>query len=72
MQKPTVLLLGANDELEADLRKALKDVANLVASDVPAELISEEVRRIRPGAAIVAVTPQTPQRSTTSPPPAAS
>jgi pilus assembly protein CpaE len=62
MQKPTVLLLGANDELEADLRKALKDVANLVASDVPAELISEEVRRLRPGAAIVAVTPQTPQR----------
>jgi pilus assembly protein CpaE len=62
MQKPTVLLLGASDELEADLRKALKDVANLIASDVPAELISEEVRRLRPGAAIVAVTPQTPQR----------
>lgn len=62
MQKPTVLLLGASDELEVDLRKALKDVANLVASDVPAELISEEFRRIQPGAAIVAVTPQTPQR----------
>jgi pilus assembly protein CpaE len=62
MQKPTVLLLGANETLEANLGKALKDSAVLITSNVPAELIAEEYRRLRPGAAIVSVAPNTPQR----------
>ena len=62
MQKPSVLLLGASDEQEVDLRKALKDVANLMRLNVPAELVPDEMRRLHSAAAIVAVSPQTPQR----------
>ncbi|MEA2701205.1 MAG: pilus assembly protein CpaE [Myxococcales bacterium] len=62
MQKPNVLLLGASDEQDADLRKALKDVANLNRLNVPAELVPDEMRRLRSGTAIVAISPQTPQR----------
>lgn len=62
MQKPTVLLLGSTDAQEADLRASLKDVANLTRVDVPAELVPEEMRRLRSTTAIVAITAQTPQR----------
>jgi pilus assembly protein CpaE len=62
MQKPNVLLLGGNDALEADLKMALRDVCTIVPLNVPAELIADEYRRISPGAAIVVVSAQTPQR----------
>jgi pilus assembly protein CpaE len=62
MQKPNVLLLGGNDALEADLKMALRDVCAVVPLNVPAELIADEYRRINPGAAIVVVSAQTPQR----------
>src|SRR5882672_25502 len=62
MQKPNVLLLGGNDALEADLKTALRDVCAIVPLNVPAELIADEYRRLNPGAAIVVVSAQTPQR----------
>jgi pilus assembly protein CpaE len=62
MQKPNVLLLGGNDALESDLKMALRDVCTIQPLNVPAELIADEYRRINPGAAIVAVSAQTPQR----------
>ena len=62
MQKPTVLLLGGNDALEADLKMALRDVCTITPLNVPAELIADEYRRLAPGAAIVVVSAQTPQR----------
>jgi pilus assembly protein CpaE len=62
MQKPNVLLLGGNDALEADLKTALRDVCNIVPLNVPAELIADEYRRLNPGAALVVVSAQTPQR----------
>jgi len=62
MQKPNVLLLGGNEALEADLKMALRDVCTIMPLNVPAELIADEYRRINPGAAIVVVSAQTPQR----------
>jgi pilus assembly protein CpaE len=62
MQKPTVLLLGGNEALEADLKVALRDVCSIMPLNVPAELIADEYRRLNPGAAIVVVSAQTPQR----------
>lgn len=62
MQKPNVLLVGASDALEADLKMALRDVCTLTPCNVPAELIADEYRRLNPGAAIVVVSAQTPQR----------
>jgi pilus assembly protein CpaE len=62
MQKPNVLLLGGNDALETDLKMALRDVCTIMPLNVPAELIADEYRRIAPGAAIVVVSAQTPQR----------
>jgi len=62
MQKPNVLLLGGNDALEADLKTALRDVCTIMPLNVPAELIADEYRRVNPGAAIVVVSAQTPQR----------
>jgi pilus assembly protein CpaE len=62
MARPTVLLFGATPPLEAELKAALKDVCALTATQVPAELIADEYRRISPGAALVVVTPQAPQR----------
>jgi pilus assembly protein CpaE len=62
MQKPNVLLLGGNDALEADLKMALRDVCTIQPLNVPAELIADEYRRLNPGAAIVVVSAQTPQR----------
>jgi pilus assembly protein CpaE len=62
MSRPTVLLLGMDDAQQADLRLALKDVANVVRSKTPAEQIADEYRSINPGAAIVSVRSDTPQR----------
>ena len=62
MSRPTVLLLGMDDAQQADLRLALKDVANVVRSKTPAELIADEYRSVNPGAAIVSVRSDTPQR----------
>lgn len=62
MSRPTVLLLGMDDAQQADLRLALKDVANVVRSKTPAELIADEYRSLNPGAAIVSVKSDTPQR----------
>jgi pilus assembly protein CpaE len=62
MQKPNVLLLGGNDALETDLKLALRDVCTIMPVTVPAELIADEYRRLSPGAAIVVVSAQTPQR----------
>ena len=55
-------LLGMDDAQQADLRLALKDVANIVRSRTPAELIADEYRSLNPGAAIVAVRPDAPNR----------
>jgi pilus assembly protein CpaE len=62
MAKPNVLLLGASEALESDLRVALRDVCTITPANVPAELIADEYRRLNPGAAIVVVSAQTPQR----------
>ena len=62
MSRPTVLLLGMDDAQQADLRLALKDVANVVRSKTPAELIADEYRSLNPGRRhrrrSVATTPQ--------------
>jgi pilus assembly protein CpaE len=62
MSRPTVLLLGMDDAQQADLRLALKDVANVVRSRTPAEQIAEEFRNLNPGAAIVSVRADAPNR----------
>jgi pilus assembly protein CpaE len=62
MQKPNVVLVGAGAALEADLKTALRDVCNVMPLNTPAELIADEYRRIAPGAALVVVSAQTPQR----------
>jgi len=62
MQKPNVVLVGAGAALEADLKMALREVCNLVPLNAPAELIADEYRRLGPGAALVVVSAQTPQR----------
>ena len=66
MSRPTVLLLGMDDAQQADVRLALKDIANVVRSTTPAEQIADEYRSLNPGAAIVAVRPDAPNRSATS------
>src|SRR6185369_3083361 len=62
MSRPTVLLLAMDDSQQADVRLALKDLANVVRSKTPAELIADEYRNLNPGAAIVAVRPDAPNR----------
>ena len=62
MSRPTVLLLAMDDAQQADVRLALKDIANIVRSKTPAELIADEYRNLNPGAAIVAVRPDAPNR----------
>ena len=62
MSRPTVLLLAMDDAQQADVRLALKDIANVVRSKTPAELIADEYRNLNPGAAIVAVRPDAPNR----------
>src|SRR3954466_16047120 len=62
MSRPTILLLSMDDAQQADVRLALKDIANVVRSKTPAELIADEYRNLNPGAAIVAVRPDAPNR----------
>jgi pilus assembly protein CpaE len=62
MARPTVLLLGVDDAQHADLRLALKDIANVVRSKTPAEQIADEFRNINPGAVIVSVRADAPNR----------
>jgi pilus assembly protein CpaE len=62
MSKPTVMLLGMDEAQQADLRLALKDVANVVRSKTSAEQIAEEYKSLNPGAAIVSVRSDTPAR----------
>ncbi len=56
------MLLGMDDAQQVDVRAALKDIANVIRSTTPAELIADEYRSLNPGAAIVSVRPDTPQR----------
>jgi pilus assembly protein CpaE len=56
------MLLGMDDAQQADLRLALKDVANVVRSKATAEQIADEYRGLNPGAAIVLVRSDTPSR----------
>lgn len=56
------MLLGMDDAQLADLRLALKDVANVVRSKTAAEQIAEEYKSLNPGAAIVSVRSDTPAR----------
>jgi pilus assembly protein CpaE len=51
-----------DDAQQADLRLALKDIANVVRSKTPAEQIADEYRNINPGAAIVSVRADAPNR----------
>jgi pilus assembly protein CpaE len=62
MSKPTILLLGMDDAQQADVRLALKDVANVLRSTTPAEQIMDEFRVLNPGATIVAIRPDVPSR----------
>ncbi|HMC95877.1 MAG TPA: hypothetical protein VKO16_14015, partial [Polyangia bacterium] len=62
MSKPTVMLFGMDEAQQADLRLALKDVANVVRSKTGAEQVADEYRSLNPGAAIVSVRSDTPQR----------
>jgi pilus assembly protein CpaE len=62
MARPTVLLLAMDDAQVADIKVALKDIATVQRSKTPAELIAEEYRSLNPGAAIVAVRPDAPNR----------
>ncbi|HET6149881.1 MAG TPA: AAA family ATPase [Polyangia bacterium] len=53
MQKPNVLLLGANEILEAALRGALKDSCKVLPVAVAADSIADEYARRQAGAVIV-------------------
>jgi len=61
MQKTTVLIVGADANTEAHLRKALQGMAQIITSAVRPEQVAEEVRRVHPGVVLVAVAPQLPQ-----------
>jgi pilus assembly protein CpaE len=60
MQKTTVLVVGADAEVEANLRRALQSMAQVVCSAVRPEQVADEFRRVNPGVVLVAVSPQTP------------
>ena len=57
MHRPNVLLLGASETLESDLRTALKEACKLVVLDVAAERVADEYRRRQAGAALVVLDP---------------
>ncbi|MEP6653188.1 MAG: AAA family ATPase [Myxococcales bacterium] len=61
MQKTTVLIVGADQAVEANLRRALQNMAQVVTSAVRPEQVADEYRKVNPGAVLVAVSPQTPQ-----------
>src|SRR6185295_2044432 len=60
MQKTTVLIVGADPNIEANLRQALEGMAQVVTSAVRPEHVADEYRKVAPGVVLVAVTPQTP------------
>ncbi len=60
MQKTTVLIVGADQTVEANLRRALQTMAQVVTSTVRPEQVADEYRRVNPGVVLVAVSPQTP------------
>ena len=60
MQKTTVLIVGADQAVEANLRRALQTMAQVVTSTVRPEQVADEYRRVNPGVVLVAVSPQTP------------
>lgn len=60
MQKTTVLIVGADQTVEANLRRALQNMAQVVTSAVRPEQVAEEYRRVKPGVVLVAVSAQTP------------
>lgn len=60
MQKTTVLIVGADQAVEANLRRALAPMAQVVTSAVRPEQVAEEYRRVNPGVVLVAVSAQTP------------
>ncbi len=60
MQKTTVLIVGADQAVEANLRAALQNMAQVVASPVRPEQVADEFRRVKPGVVLVAVSAQTP------------
>lgn len=60
MQKTTVLIVGADQTVEGNLRKALQNMAQIVTSAVRPEQVADEFRRVNPGVVLVAVSPQTP------------
>jgi pilus assembly protein CpaE len=61
MQKTTVLIVGADPNVEANLRGALQGMAQIVASPVKPEQVADEYRRVNPGVVLVAVSAQTPE-----------
>jgi pilus assembly protein CpaE len=61
MQKTMVLIVGADQTVEANLRRALQGMAQIVASAVRPEQVADEYRRVRPGVVLVAVSAQMPQ-----------
>lgn len=61
MQKTTVLIVGADPGIEANLRSALQGMSQIVASAVRPEQVADEYRRVNPGVVLVAVSAQTPE-----------
>jgi len=61
MQKTTVLIVGDDPAIEANLRGALQGMAQLVTSAVRPEQVAEEYRRVNPGVVLVTVSAQTPE-----------
>lgn len=61
MQKTTVLIVGADPAIEANLRGALQGMAQIVTSAVRPEQVADEYRRVNPGVVLVAVSAQTPE-----------
>jgi pilus assembly protein CpaE len=57
MNRPNLLLLGANEALETDLRTALKDSCRMFQVDVAPHLVADEYRRRQAGAIIVVLDP---------------
>ena len=60
MQKTTVLIVGADQAVEANLRRALQNMAQIVTSAVRPEQVADEYRKVNPGVVLVAVSAQTP------------
>src|SRR5581483_4528381 len=57
MQRPNVLLLGASEVLESELRNALKESCKIIALDIASGRAADEYRRRQAGAAIVVLDP---------------